>query len=69
MNVVAVDHIMAKDSINMLRLMLASHDLPVHILSDSGPQFTSQECKSILQVNGTHWTFVSTTSLMWQWTS
>ena len=37
--------------------IFATHGLPERTVSDNGPQFTSQEFKDFVEVNGIHHTF------------
>ena len=48
----------ADRTIDELRLIFAEHGLPEEVVSDNGPQFTSQEFKQFLAKNGIKQTLV-----------
>jgi len=42
----------AQQTIDKLRMMFATHNLPITVVSDNGPPFMSTELKQFMEVNG-----------------
>lgn len=47
----------AECTVDALRVMFASHGIPERIVTDNGPQFTSEELRTFLMQNGVRHTF------------
>ena len=41
-------------SVEVLRTMFATHGLPAQVVTDNGPQFTSEEFNVFMKMNGIH---------------
>ena len=53
-------------TIDELSLIFAPHGIPEEVVSDNGPQFTSNEFAEFVRTSSTHWFHPITPNLMGQ---